>query len=150
MTTNIETLVKELEDEFKISQRDLKDIKSNIRVGVEPDSTYVLIFAVHKSPSYNSAMAIPCDRGTPIGGYLFDPIHNCFQVFCVDYLPLGYINISFTLNADGVGEWSTTIPVPEVVLKRHMSEDQKKDLRKFKNGFKPSSDYTFEFLQLIG
>ena len=126
--------------------KDVKDFKSALKVVRTDDATYIVVVAVHKDEIKNDIVRVSCDRGVPITGYVYDGVNDCYLITCVDYLPLGYVDASFTLESNDAG-WSVQSPMPDVVLKRYLNFRQKSDLKKFKQAFK-GDDYTFRFLQM--
>ena len=140
---------KELEFETDIEGRYIRDIKSQLKIVRRTESSYVIVLAIHKRPEGNIIKKIPTRKGIPIGGYVYDAANDCYLIKCCDFFVLGYVPISFKLEMEGVGSWAVDIPVPEAILRRHLSITQKNDLRKFSYNYE-TNDFYFEFVQMLG
>jgi len=114
---------------------------------IERDSqqTYLIALAHHKDPSNNLLHRISCRKGVPIKGYVYDTQNDCYHIECCDYMPLGYISLSFYLRQNS---WKIRLPIPEDLVINSLTESQKIDLEKFKSSFK-NNEFTLEFLQVI-
>jgi hypothetical protein len=130
-------------------KRYTREVKSHLEVVPSADSTYVTVLAVHKDPTQNFVRRVSAKRGVPVAGYgyVYDMPHECYLVRCVDFLGLGYVPLSFRMAVKGVTEWTAEVPMPESVLKKALSPQQRKDLKKFMSNFR--ENYTFEFIQLL-
>jgi len=131
------------------SQQDSKDVKSNLSVRATQESTYIILLVIHDDPDRNKLQQISCDRGTPLGGYVYDSVKDCYFVSCLDYLPLGYIPVSFKVEMKNAGHWAVSIPVPEKVLKRYLDDQQKTDLKRLRDLYN-DGHHRISFLQMIG
>lgn len=109
--------------------------------------TYVVVIAIHREESRNTINRIPCRRGIPLNGYVYDAKDDSYHVDCSDYFYLGYIPISFILSVENTS-WHKEIPVHENVLKQFLTEQQKFDLKTFLDQFNPEN-YIIEYMQMI-
>ena len=132
----------------EIHQKSYKDIRERQEIEVCYDRTFVIVLAIHNDVTKNSLTRILCRKGLPISGYVYDAQSDSYHIECHDYVPIGYIPVSFYHNMPGVGNWKQRIPMPEITLRRYMTIPQKNDLRKFKATYK-SSQFTIHFMQII-
>jgi hypothetical protein len=131
--------------ELKI--RAAKDQKEHTEVVVASERTFLIVVAVHKDKSRNTINRISCKRGVPIGGYVYDAQSEAYSYECSDYAMIGYLPVSFIMRVQG-SSWQVRVPMCESVLKKFMTSLQKRELKNFKNHFKPE-DYHIEFIQMI-
>lgn len=129
-------------------QKSYQDIRQRMGVEVSTDRTYVVVLAIHADPSKNVLTRISCREGIAISGYLHDLQADTYYVECHDYVPIGYVPVSFYQTMPGVGNWKQRIPMPEIVLRRYMTTQQRHDLRQFKATYK-RGQYSFHFMQTI-
>jgi hypothetical protein len=131
-------------------QRFAKEVKSNLIVSQSDTQTVVFVAAVHREPSMNAMRKVPAKRGVPIGGYVYDHGSECYLVNCIDFFSLGYVPASFTVSMPSAGGWRMPVPVPENVLKKLLSHDQRRDLKRFMSLFSGMEAVRFEYVQLTG
>lgn len=132
----------------ELHQKAIKDIRERMDIEVCHDRTFIIVLAIHEDSGKNSLTRIHCRKGLPLSGYLYDLQSDSYHVECHDYVPLGYIPVSFFQTMPGVGNWKQRVPMPEVVLRRYMTPNQKHDLRGFKSTYK-SGHYSIHFMQII-
>jgi hypothetical protein len=132
----------------ELHQKACKDIRDRQEIDVCYDRTFIMALAIHNDPSKNSLTRIHCRKGLPISGYLYDSQSDSYHIECHDYVPLGYVPVSFYHRMPGAGNWKQRIPMPELTIRRYMTASQKHDLRQFKATYK-SGQYTFHFMQII-
>lgn len=124
-----------------------KEQKSNILVIFENIPSYLVVAAVAKNPKRNSIIKITCKRGIPLGGYVYDNQADTYHYECADCLHLGVIPISAFIKLKDNSTWKAKIPVAEGILKKYLSEMQKKELKMFRNHF-PAVDFDLHFIQM--
>lgn len=132
----------------ELHQKAIKDIRERIEFEVCYTRTFIVVLAIHNDAAKNNLTTINCRKGLPISGYLYDSQSDTCHIECHDYVPLGYIPVSFYHTMPGVGNWKQRMPMPEVVLRRYMTRNQKDDLRRFKATYK-NGQYTIHFMQII-
>lgn len=138
------------ETDISLFRKDIKDLKSRLRVIPSfSQSTYLVALIIDKHGDNNNITQISCERGLPIGGYVYDSVTDCYKVTCVDYLALGYIPVSFRAEMDHSDSWGAPIPMPENIINRYLSQQQKIDLRLFKSKYK-TGQYDLQYLQMVG
>ena len=125
-----------------------KETENALEVIQDIKQTYVVVVAVHKEKHRNNISRISCKKGIPIGGYVFDSQSDSYHVECADYLQLGFLPVSFVTRMRGVEHWQARVPMPESVIRKHLTQLQKKELRNFKNHFK-AEEYNIQYIQMI-
>ncbi len=134
----------------QVYDKDIKDIKSSLKFEVTFDASTIIVMAVHKDSKRNTRVKIPCDGTLPIDGYCYCSINDCCTILCCGHLELGSIEISYIARMRGAASWNVKIPVPEKVIRRYLSVEQRLSLRSFQNSFKSEAEnITFEFVQMV-
>jgi hypothetical protein len=131
-----------------ISKQINRDIKANIEIMFTDVRTFIILIAVAKDFSRNNLTSIVCKKGVPLCGYVYDTKSECYYLDCVDFAHLGYIPFSVQIKVKGVGNWRKRIPLPESVVRRYLTSEQKDDLKRFRVKY-PSSEYNLNFVQFL-
>lgn len=131
-----------------VDPKDSRDIKRSLDVIATPERTYLIVLAVSRNMEYDDITHIGCDHGTPIGYFPYDSVNDTYEMYCTDFMNLGYIPVSFGLGIKGSSDWFIRVPMPESVIKRYMTDQQLMDLKVFRGTYN-SDDYDIEFLQLV-
>jgi hypothetical protein len=131
-----------------ISEKSIKEIKSNIEVSISSEQTYIIVVAIHKDRSRNTIGKISCKKGLPIGGYIYDSQTDTYHIECMDFLHLGFTPVSFIGRIKGITHWEMRIPMSENVIKKYLSTLQKKELKNFRHHF-GVEEYDIQFIQMI-
>ena len=129
-----------------LEKQDVSDIKRNLAISLSKNKTYLIVLAIHPDLQSNHSQYFSTDKGEPVGGSVHDLMKNRFQVVCADYLALGWLRVSFEMKIKGAANWRQRVPAPLVVLKRHMTESQIKDLEQFQRAYRGCK---FQYLQLV-
>lgn len=125
-----------------------KEVLNGLVINESNIETYLIVVAVNKELSKNFLNKIPCKKGVPIGGYVYDAQSDCYFVECADFLYLGVVPISFVAKSKSSIQWQINVPLPENVIKRFLTQTQKKDLKTFKSHFK-MEDYDISYIQMV-
>jgi hypothetical protein len=133
-------------DEMKA--KSAKSVQNALEITVSSHQTYLIVVARNKKNEKNSITRINCKKGLPIAGYTYDSQSDSYFIDCSDYLQLGCIPVSFSANMKGSNSWTARIPMPESVIKKYLTDLQKKELSNFKSHFK-SEEYDLEYIQMI-
>lgn len=136
------------DDAAKLQAKILREVHSNLVVNMTNLDTYVIAVAICKDGTKNFINRISCKKGVPIEGYVYDAQSDCYFVECSDYLHVGVIPISCVVNSKCGSSWKINVPLPENVIKKHLTELQKKDLKNFKSHFK-SDEYIIHYIQMV-
>ena len=129
-------------------KQDAKDIKSNLVVLPLSDPSFVVAVVIHSADYVNELKRIPCEKGTVIGGYVYDTINKCYLVKCYDMHTIGVVGISFQLSIKNGDNWQVEIPTPPLVLKRYLDSSQKSKLKHWENKFQ-KGEFTFQYIQIM-
>lgn len=128
--------------------KNARDVLKGIIVSESNLETYLIAVAVHKDSSKNFINRISCKKGIPLDGYVYDAQSDSYFIECTDFLHVGVIPVSFVATAKDSYFWKMNIPLPEVVIKKYLTEIQKKDLKNFKSHFS-SQDYMINYVQMV-
>jgi hypothetical protein len=145
---NEESEESKMVNDKKPATKDIKDVRSALILHMEQQSTYLMLVAVNKNGSHNEQMRIATNHGTPIGGYVIDHVNDQYIINCFDYINLGTVPVSFTMRMDNVGNWGIKVPVPETVLKRYLLEEQKAEIKKFREKYS-DNEVEYHFIQMV-
>ncbi len=147
LRTNNALLECEDETEQVIDQKDIREVKSSLKVIRGNNPVYIIALVVHNDISKNDSISISSSHGVPYKGYVHDHVNDCYIVNCIDKVELGYIDISFRVSMESTG-WECDIPVPENIIKKYLSESQRNELKKLKTIYK-KPDYYIQYLQMM-
>lgn len=125
---------------------DIKDIKAKLIIERAEERTIIVVIAINQDSKENLINRVHCRKGIPISGYAYDVVSDTYHVLCQDFLLLGCIPLSFCQTMPGIGNWRRYVPMPESVIRRHLDNQQRSDLRNFKYTHK---NCTYDFLQII-
>ena len=129
-----------------LSEKDTRAIKTHLQLVRTEDRTFVIVLALHKELGRNALQKIRCECGSPLGGYVYDNVNDCYYVRCVDYRPLSYVPFACLLRVKDNNFWQIHVPLPESLLVRNLSNDASNKLKAFKAAYK---DHIFQYMQLI-
>lgn len=124
-----------------------QDQKGQLEVIPAQERTYLIVTAIHKDRSKNIVNRISCKKGVPLGGYTYDAQTDSYHFDCADYLHLGYIPFSVLLRVKGL-DWEMRVPLAEPVIKKFLTNLQKRELKNFRNHFK-TDEFSIQFIQMI-
>ena len=133
----------EEQKEFKIC----KEQKEKMQIRIKSEPSYLVVAAVAKNSERNSISKISCKRGIPFGGYVYDNQSETYHYECCDYLHLGIVPISAYITFKENSSWQIKVPLAESVLKKYLSEMQKKELKTFRNHF-PATMFDLHYIQM--
>jgi hypothetical protein len=126
-------------------EKHIRIVKSNFNVIPCDKATIVIVLAISCNNDLNKITEISCKEGLAITKMAFNIIDDSYLVRCRSHLNLGKIPIGFVVEMKDNIHWQFDVPVPEVIMKKLFSEQQKKMLNKWKNLYK---DCIFRYLQL--
>jgi hypothetical protein len=130
-----------------VEKRQAKEIKFHLDIITHYDPTYVYVIC-RSNDGENTSIKVPTKRGVPIGGYVYDAANESYLLQGVDMLPLGIIPVSLRVTMRGCENWAVDMPIPEVILKRYLSTQQKNLLKSFQSKW-IGENFTFEFVQFL-
>jgi hypothetical protein len=147
--------------EIEATEKESKEIKSKLKLVRSSQYSYVVLLVSHRDFERNDIVRLSCRqlipldgypfnvKIVPIGGYVYDGVNDCYIINCIDYYSLGQIPFSYKLKMEQVGHWSANIPLPEVVVKKHLGMKQKNDLENFKSVYSDQTSFDFHYIQFI-
>jgi hypothetical protein len=136
------------DDAAKLQNKIIREVHNSLVVNMVNSETYVIAVAVCKDGTKNFINRISCKKGIPIEGYIYDAQSDCYFIECSDYLHIGNISVSFVASSKSRNCWKINVPLPENVIKKYLSETQKKDLKNFKAHFN-NDEYTINYIQMV-
>lgn len=129
------------------SAKDIKDIKKSIKIEQEYFGVHVFVVSISKNDCDNIPIEIPCTYGKSLSNDVYNIVRDSYLVYGVDFHELGTIPVNYRAKIEAV-EWEIDIPLPESVIKKHMTSDQKEFLEKWCLEYK-KQDYDFYYLQVL-
>lgn len=137
----------------KVAKLFTKDIK-DIRLGLIPMAvdhvTHVTCVAISKDTQKNVRLHLPLHKCLPVAGYAYSQVNDTYTFNCYMSLDLGFIPIAYRLKIDSVGAWTAFVPMPESVLKRYMTPEQRRNLAHFKSSLRDEGeDVVYEYVQML-
>jgi len=120
---------------------------SFLKISLSKESTVLFAVAKHKNLIENKIYNISCKNGCPIAGYIYDSQRDEYSIACNGIVELGSIPCSLSATIDNCLDWNIRIPMPDKLIKKHMSSIQKKAFKKFVSKF--DENYTIHFVQMI-
>lgn len=147
------TYIPDIEMDAAVTPADIEDF-DNLRESFEilrsNENTLVFAIAVDQEyPDANVVSAVKCHGGTAFGGYAYDRGRDSYIVNCVEFHQIGRLPFSYVLTMKNVGEWQAKVPMPERVLYKHFTPQQKKLLDAYRDLY-PSPRYDIHFIQMLG
>lgn len=131
-------------------EEDFDYLRESFQIFRVNEQTLVFAVAIDKeNQAANILSAIRCSGAIPFGGYVHDNSRDAYLVSCVEYLQIGSLPFTFLVTMANMGEWKMKVPIPEKVLARSFSPQQKKGLETWSEKFKDKR-YEIHFLQMIG
>mgnify|MGYP001386798181 CR=1 FL=1 len=131
-------------DETTLNQKQADDCEIVVDQGKK---TFVIVAAQHIDPTKNYLNKVPCKKGVPLVGHVYDAKFDSYFLPCVDFLLLGTVNAAAYLKSKS-NQWSIRIPLSVPVLSSFVEPTQRIDLRHFLDSYNPE-DHVFHYLQLI-
>jgi hypothetical protein len=127
--------------------KDSKDIKKAFKVEQHLQGVYVWAVAIHRDYEANGRINIPTEYGTPLTPEVHDTIKDFYYIEGVGIHQLGYIPINYCLTMEE-SDFEIFIPLPFSVIKRYITEEQKKLFFNWKTEFQ-GNEFYFRFFQVM-
>jgi hypothetical protein len=148
-SSSIDDAFDEKPDYSENEKRDAKDIKKAIRISQEDVGMHVVAIAQNMAvPDLNLLLEVPTIDGDPLNSEVYDTVKDCYHVRGVSSYDIGRIPVNYVISLDD-GNWEQEIPLPFSVIKRYMTEDQRKSFEEWRSKYK-SSDFSIVYLQMLG
>lgn len=127
--------------------KDSRDIKKNIKVEQNYFGTYTYALAVHDG-DLNKKIELPATHGTPLTPEVHDIVRDVYCLEGVDFYDLGWVPIGYYVSIEELN-WGSHIPLPLSVIKRYITESEKKDYFSWSAQYKKRG-FQIKFIQLLG
>jgi len=142
-------MTKEIEESEVIADaQGNDDFRHQLRLQITSDATYVVMLSVSDRDDENVIRKLTAKRGVPLVPYAYNQVSEHYNVRCVDYMPLGAVPVGFQLTLPGVSFWKVRVPMPEDVLERFLTHEQKQEAEGFKNAAR-EANLKVEYLQMV-
>ena len=132
---------------YPAQSKDSRAVKNNLIIEVSGHRTSIVIIALSTNPEANVLKKIRCE-GTPLSGYVYNVIEDCYYVRCAGHIDLEVIPIAYCMKARDNSFWMEFVPMPDSIVKKYMNEDQLAVVKSFKNNYR-GEEYTFEYIQFV-
>jgi hypothetical protein len=119
------------------------DIRDSLLIFRVHDRTIVYAVAIDKQGE-NEISALRCFGGVAFGCYPYDMGRDAYLVGCVGYVSVGSVPFAIC-----VGEGKVKIPIPDRILEKSFTPNQKKIMQVFKEKYS-SDKYEIKLLQMLG
>jgi hypothetical protein len=129
------------------SVKDIKDIKKSFKIEQDYCGMHVIVVAIDKDDVGNTAIEIPCTYGKSLSNDVYNVVRDSYLVYGVDFHEIGTIPVNYRLKIESV-EWEIDIPLPECVIKKYMTSDQKEFFEKWCVDYK-KQDYDLYYMQVL-
>lgn len=130
-----------------IPEKDIKEIKKLIQIQNEPRGVFVYLVAYYKCLDLNPILELSTKSGIPLNPEVHNVVSDNYVFRGVSIFNVGYIPVSYRLVL-GDSCFEEFVPLPFSVVKRYMSNDNKKKLAKWKLKFN-DTDFAFKTFQIL-
>jgi hypothetical protein len=128
-------------------QQVFETIRESIKIVRDAERTLIYAVVKSKDDTKNVLCKIKCQGGTAYGGYAREASSDSFIASCVTFINLGTVPFGFRIMMPHVGNWSSQIPIPEKVIEKSLTPDQRGLLLKTRQDY-PSDAYEISYLQM--
>jgi len=102
---------------------------------VESCGTYVIAAVSSSIKEENKVNFLSCKGLMPLGDLVYDTASDSYAIECVDVMHIGTIPVSLSATVKGCPHWTSTLPVPERVIKKYLKPKQRRELEGFFSAF---------------
>jgi hypothetical protein len=135
----------------KTFARDVRDFKSNLKLDKISKNTFIVAVVIANDDNLNSPHVISSRNGTPVNNVVHNLVNDCFHLDCYDHYFVGVVSVSYNLSIKNIFGWEVLVPLPESVVRRHLSSVQKKKLKGWLSSLNLSNEqYELTYLQVTG
>jgi len=105
--------------------------------------TRIFLAAYSEVKELNETRFLSCKNLLPLSNLVYDSKSDNYVVSCIGCLEVATIPISIIATMKNCPGWSVKIPLPEKIIKRHLSLKHKREIKSFLSKFdvKVSSFY---------
>ena len=122
-------------------------IRENLRFTRIGERTNISVIAIDRGDSSKNGYArIKC-MGEALGGYSYDSTKDTYEVRCCDVLNLGSVAVAYQMQMENNSSWQVPVLLPDDLVIRCMSPNQRKALQQFKAKFPDEKRYAIQFVQ---
>jgi len=108
---------------------------------------HIYVIAVDmQTPANNSIQSISAE-GESLGGYAYEAGKDVYLINCKSHMSLGSVSAAYRVSMPGHGS-KYLLPLPEMLVEKHLPPNQKKQLRAFREKYK-GSRYLIQFVQSV-
>lgn len=127
--------------------KDVRDIKRFMRLEEGHDGVHVWVVVSHEDCEFNRRIEISTQYGSPLTPEVHDTVRDAYYVEGVGIHEIGYIPVNYILFLEE-SDFELNIPLPFSVIKRYMTEEQKRAFFEWKASFK-GAEFKFRFFQAL-
>jgi len=124
-------------------------IREHLKIYRIQERTIVYAVVVSKELEQNESSAIRCYGGVAFGGYARDATRDAYLVNCAEYISVGTVPFALQVAMKKVGDWKIKIPIPEKVLEKAFTPQQRKLMQMYREKY-PAEKYDIHYLQMLG
>lgn len=128
--------------------RDVKEIKTRTKVSLGRGKTVVLAVASSLNAADNKIIMAPCKAGIHVCNACYDVTKDSFVVEGLEVYNIGDIPVHYYAEMEGVHGFRIHLPLPEKVIKRYLTESEKKKFEDWRAKF-PTENYNVKLLQMV-
>jgi hypothetical protein len=132
----------------KQQAKDVKELKTRTKVSLGKGKTIVLAVATALNSEENKIIYAPCKNGIHVCNTVYDVTRDSFVVEAVEVYTVGEVSVHYYMEMEGVQGFRVHLPLPEKVVKRYITESEKKKFDEWKASF-PSEKYNIKLLQMV-
>lgn len=134
-------------DEKQVA-KDVKEIKTRTKVSLGKGRTVVLAVVSSLDGSANKIIYAPCKNGIHVCNAVYDVTKDSFVIEGIEVYSVGDIPVHYFIEMDGVQGFRIHLPLPETVVKRYLTESEKKKFEDWKSKF-PKETHNIKLLQMV-
>lgn len=124
------------------------DYRDKLKLQLISDASYVVMLSISERDDENIIRRLAAKRGVPLVPYAYNAVGEYYNVRCVEFMFLGLVPVGFQLTLPGTPLWKVRVPMPEEVLDRFLSGEQKLEVASFKAVAK-EANLRVEYLQMV-
>jgi hypothetical protein len=128
--------------------KDVKELKSRTKVSLGKGKTVVLAVVSALDSTENKLITAPCKAGIHVCNTVYDVTKDSFIIEGIEVYTLGDIPVHYFIEMEGVQGFRVHLPLPETVVKRYLTESEKKKFEDWKAKF-PKETHNIKLLQMV-
>jgi len=124
------------------------DFRDKLKLQLTSDPSYIVMLSISERDDDNVIRRLAAKRGVPLVPYAYNAVGEYYNIRCVEFMSLGTVPVGFQLTLPGTPLWKVRVPMPEEVLERFLTTEQKLEAAQFKAGSK-EANLRVEYLQMV-